>query len=147
MRLLPARYCEYMAPPIAATVRPSSACAAGDAPAATTSPAPSLPTGMLWPRRAAMLGMARSGMRAVATGRSAVPVTCTVDKSAGPSSRPMSDGLMGVACTWISTSSGPGVGTGVGSRLICSVPSGWTRERSCSAVVGMAVVVVMARFR
>ena len=52
-----------------------------------------------------MPGMARSGIRAVATGRSAVPVTCTVDKSAGPSSRPMSDGLMGVACTWISTSS------------------------------------------
>ena len=42
---------------------------------------------------------------------------------------------------------GPGVGTGVGSRLICSVPSGCTRERSCRAVVGMAAWVVMARFR
>lgn len=77
----------------------------------------------------------------------AVPLTCTVDKSAGPSSRPMSDGLMGVACTWISTSLGPGVGTGVGSRLSCKVPSGWTSERNCRAVVGMVTVVVMNAFR
>src|SRR5204863_87467 len=39
------RYCEYMAPPRIATVLPISACAAGDAPACTTTPAPSLPTG------------------------------------------------------------------------------------------------------
>ena len=39
------RYCEYMAPPRMATVLPSSACAAGEAPACTTTPAPSLPTG------------------------------------------------------------------------------------------------------
>ena len=87
--------------------------------------------------RAAMPGMARSGMRAWTTGRSAVPVTCTVDRSAGPNSRPMSDGLMGAACIWISTSSAPGVGTGVGSRLTCRVPSTCTSERSCRAVTGM----------
>ena len=40
------RYCEYMAPPTMATVLPISACAAGDAPAWTTTPAPSLPTGI-----------------------------------------------------------------------------------------------------
>ena len=39
------RYCAYMAPPIIATVLPSSACAASDDPASTTTPAPSLPTG------------------------------------------------------------------------------------------------------
>src|SRR5690242_16797747 len=39
------RYCEYMAPPSTATVLPISACAAGDEPACTTTPAPSLPTG------------------------------------------------------------------------------------------------------
>lgn len=71
----------------------------------------------------------------------------TVAVIGGPSSRPMSDGLMGVACTWISTSSGPGVGMGVDSRLICNVPSGWTRERSCNAVVEMVAVVVMHAFR
>ena len=105
------------------------------------------PPACLWPTRAAMPGMARSGMRVVATGRSAVPVTCTVERSAGPSSRPMSDGLMGVACTWISTLVRPRCGHGVDSRLICNVPSGWTRERSCNAVVEMVAVVVMHAFR
>jgi hypothetical protein len=92
---------------------------------------------MLCPKRAAKPGIARSGMRAVTTGRSALPVTFTEDRSAGPNSKPMSDGLIGVACIWISTSSGPGTGTGVGSRLICKVPSGCASERSCSAVEGI----------
>ena len=35
-----------IAPPIAATFLPISACAAGDEPAAITVPAPSLPTGI-----------------------------------------------------------------------------------------------------
>ena len=39
------RYCEYIAPPRIATVLPTSFCAASDVPAATTTPAPSLPTG------------------------------------------------------------------------------------------------------
>src|SRR5689334_20113318 len=39
------RYCEYIPPPAAATTLPSRACAAADSPAATTVPAPSLPTG------------------------------------------------------------------------------------------------------
>src|SRR5438105_3504581 len=38
------RYCEYIAPPRMATVLPISACAAGDAPAWTTTPAPACRT-------------------------------------------------------------------------------------------------------
>jgi hypothetical protein len=59
----------------AATVRPSSACAAGDAPAATTVPAPSLPTGSDWPTRPAMAFISAGGTWARTTGRSAVPPT------------------------------------------------------------------------
>jgi hypothetical protein len=40
------RYCAYMAPPSSATVLPSSAFAASDDPVFTTTPAPSLPTGI-----------------------------------------------------------------------------------------------------
>ncbi len=38
------QYSPYVAPPMNPTVRPSSASASGDDPAATTTPAPSLPT-------------------------------------------------------------------------------------------------------
>src|SRR5262249_45484502 len=41
-----ARYWAYIAPPRMATVLPSSACAAGDDPALSATPAPSLPTGI-----------------------------------------------------------------------------------------------------
>jgi hypothetical protein len=40
------RYCAYIAPPSTETVLPGSTCAASDEPAATTTPAPSLPTGI-----------------------------------------------------------------------------------------------------
>ena len=64
------RYCEYIAPPSMATVLPSSACAAGEAPAATTTPAPSLPTGIDWSEPAGHApSCARSGTCAVTTGR------------------------------------------------------------------------------
>ena len=59
------RYCAYIAPPMIATVLPSSACAAGEAPALTTVPAPSLPTGSDWSARPAMAFMNLSGMRAL----------------------------------------------------------------------------------
>ena len=67
------RCCEYIAPPKAATVLPSSACAAADAPAAITTPAPSLPTGMDTSTRAAIAFISPSGILAVTTGRASVP--------------------------------------------------------------------------
>ena len=113
---LTTRYCEYIPPPAAATTLPSNLCAAGDPPAATTVPAPSLPTGMAVPTRPARPGMAASGMGAVTTGRSADPLAAAAVISAPPNSRPMSDGLIGAASTLMTTSSGPGSGTGTTSR-------------------------------
>ncbi len=89
------------------------ACAAAELPAATTVPAPSLPTGRDCPSRPAMALMARSGTDAVTTGNSAVPEYLAVDMSAAPKSSPMSDGLMGVACTRNTISSAAGSGVGV----------------------------------
>jgi hypothetical protein len=129
-----ARYWAYIAPPSTATVLPSSACAAGDAPAATTVPAPSLPTGRDWPTRAAMLFIARSGTCAVTTGRAGVPETRAVAISAAPNSRPMSDGLMGVASMRTMTSSAAGSGVGTSCSEISSSPSALMSERSCSPV-------------
>ena len=100
------RYCEYMAPPKSATVLPSSACAAPDDPAATTTPAPSLPTGIDWSTRPAMLFIRLSGMRAVTIGLAAVPEAVAVLMSAAPNSSPRSEGLIGVASTRTTTSSG-----------------------------------------
>ena len=83
-----ARYCEYIEPPNAATVFPSRACAAGERPAATTTPQPSLPVGSDRPRRAAMLRGAPGGTCAVTTGRDALPVARSVFRSAPANSRP-----------------------------------------------------------
>src|SRR5262249_31210880 len=58
------RYCEYIPPPAAATTLPSRARATGDSPAATTVPAPSLPTGIgapPGPARAARGGLGEGG--------------------------------------------------------------------------------------
>src|SRR5450830_1880416 len=82
------RYWAYIAPPMAATFLPSRAWAAAEVPAATTVPAPSLPTGSDCPTRAAMAGMAATGTWALSTGRSGLPAACTVPRSAAPSSRP-----------------------------------------------------------
>ena len=124
------RYCAYIAPPSTATVLPSRACAGADAPAATTTPAPSLPTGRDCPTRAAMLFMSRSGMRAVTTGLAGVPATLAVPMSAAPKSSPMSDGLIGVASMRTTTSSGAGAGVSTLISDSSSSPSGLTRDRS-----------------
>ncbi|MCY1223556.1 hypothetical protein D9M72_356850 [compost metagenome] len=129
-----ARYCEYIAPPMAATVLPSSACAAGDEPALTTTPAPSLPTGIDWSSRAAIEARARSGTVAVTTGRSAVPEATAVLMSAAPKSRPRSDGFIGEASTRITTSWACGSGIGSSCRESSSSPLERTRERSWSAM-------------
>ena len=91
------RYCEYIPPPAAATALPTRACAAGDSPAATTVPAPSLPTSMDVPTRAARPRMAASGMGAMTTGRSADPLATAAAMSAPPNSSPLSEGLWGAA--------------------------------------------------
>ena len=123
LRRLDARYCEYIAPPRIATVLPSSACAAADEPAATTTPAPSLPTGMRlvergrpWPA-SAVRGCSRSrpaGRRCPTLSR----CSCRRRRTAGP----RSEGLIGAASTRTSTSSGPGSGTGRSTSESSSSP-------------------------
>src|ERR1700720_2741390 len=106
------RYCAYIAPPIIATVRPINAFAASDDPVLTTTPAPSLPTGIDSSSRAAMALIAASGTFAVTTGASLVPDAFAVVMSAAPTSSPRSDGLIGEASTRTTTSSAAGSGTG-----------------------------------
>src|SRR5580698_4235745 len=130
------RYCAYMAPPAAATVLPSSACAAGDEPAATTTPAPSLPTGIGMLTRPAMARIAAAGSGAVTTGLSGGPLTAADATSAPASSRPRSEGLIGVASTRTSTSVGPGAATSTVSRESWTVWSDLTSDCSCKAVAG-----------
>ena len=76
------RYCVYIAPPAMPTVFPSRACAADDDPAATTVPAPSLPTGSDLSIRAESPARAPAPNDAVTMGRSGVPATVAVVMSA-----------------------------------------------------------------
>ena len=128
--ILMQRYCEYIAPPKRATVLPSSACAASEEPASTTTPAPSLPAGIDWSTRPAMLLIGPSGMLAVITGFAAVPDCLAVLMSAAPNRRPMSEGLMGAASTRTTTSSGLGAGIGTLTSESSISPLARTRERS-----------------
>src|SRR5271168_5297968 len=79
---LATRYSAYIEPPATATVRPRSAAASGEFPAATTTPAPSLPAGSDLPTRPNRTRSAPSGSGAVTTGRSDVPATDAEAKSA-----------------------------------------------------------------
>src|SRR5256885_4098191 len=124
------RYCEYMAPPRIATVFPINACAAGDAPAWTTTPAPSLPTGNDCSRRPAIAFITAGEMLAVTTGLSAVPDALAVLMSAPPKRSPWSEGLMGEASTRTTTSSGLGSGVGTLASDSSTTPSFFTVERS-----------------
>src|SRR5437764_7506141 len=83
-RTFKVRYCEYIAPPIMATVLPISAFAASDDPVLITTPAPSLPTGMDSSSRPAIARIAPSGTFAVTTGASFVPDAFAVLISAAP---------------------------------------------------------------
>src|SRR4051812_19137691 len=132
---LTTRYCEYIAPPISATVLPSSALAASDDPVLITTPAPSLPTGIDSSSRAAIAFSAASGTFAVTTGCSLVPETLAVDISAGPIRSPRSDGLIGEASTRTTTSSSPGSGVGILASDSSSSPLFFNSERSCSPVL------------
>src|ERR1700731_3074028 len=134
------RYCAYIAPPIMATVLPISALAASDDPVLTTTPAPSLPTGMDSSSRPAIALIAASGTFALMTGASLVPDAFAVDISAAPTSSPRSEGLIGEASTRTTTSSGPGSGVGTSTRDISSSPLFLISERSCSPVLVSALM-------
>ena len=69
----------------------------------TTVPAPSLPTGIDSPRRVERKGSAAAGTFAVTLTPAPLPVVCAAVMSAGPSSRPRSEGLIGVASTLTTT--------------------------------------------
>jgi hypothetical protein len=139
------RYWVYMPPPTTATVLPSRAWAAADVPARTTTPAPSLPTGIDWSTRPATAFSAAGGTVAVTTGLAAGPETLAVLRSAPPNSSPWSDGLMGEASIRTMTSSGFGSGIATVTRDSSRMPSLFTVERSCRPVAGL--VFVMCRLR
>src|SRR5580658_125387 len=125
---LATRYCAYIPGVRVATVFPRSACAS--APAFTTLPAPSLPTGSAWSSRPATPARRAFGTDAVRVGRSAVPPARIVERSAGPSNRPRSDGLIGEASMRTTTSSAAGSGTGTSSSHSASSPLELIFDRS-----------------
>src|SRR6516165_5933230 len=141
-----ARYCEYIAPPAIATTFPTRAWAAADDPAATTVPAPSLPTGSDLSSRAESAPREAPPTEAVTMGRSGVPATVAVFMSALAMRRPRSDGLIGEASTRTNTSLAPGVGTGTSSSESSSLPPDVTNERSARAVSGKSPAMVGASF-
>src|SRR5258705_7321362 len=89
------RYCAYIAPPRIATVFPISACAAGDEPAWTTTPAASFPTGNDCSRRPASAFNTAGEMLAATTGSSAVPEAFAPLMAAPPHRRARSGGVIG----------------------------------------------------
>src|SRR6185503_15991684 len=138
--------CEYIEPLATATSFPMSACAAGDDPALTTVPAPSLPTGMDSSKRALNAGIARSRMLAVRTGLAVAPDCFAVFMSTGPRSRAMSDGLIGVASTRITISSAAGSGVGTETSETSRTPDFLTRDLICRPVsVFDAMVLLLPR--
>src|SRR5580692_2271324 len=137
------RYCAYIAPPIIATVLPISAFAASDDPVLTTTPAPSLPTGIDSSSRPAMARIAASGTCAVITGASLVPDALAVVMSAAPTRRPRSDGLIGEASTRTTTSSADGSAIGTLTSDISSSPFFLISERSCSPVLLSVLITIL----
>ena len=124
----------YMSRPSAATVLPSNAWATSLEPASTTTPAPSLPTGIGWSKRSATIGSSCGGIGALISGLSGVPDDLALLMSAGPKSSPRSDGLMGAASTRRTTSSGPGGGVSMSASESSSRPSLVIVEWSCRAM-------------
>src|SRR5882757_4787466 len=135
------RYCEYIAPPMMATVLPIRALAASDEPVLTTTPAPSLPTGIDSSSRPAMAFIAPCGTFAVITGKALVPEAFAVDISAAPIRSPISDGLIGVASTRTTTSSSAGSGVGMLASDSSSSPLFLSSERSCSPVLPSLILI------
>src|SRR6201996_3447017 len=69
------------------------------------------------------------------TGWSLEPEALTVDRSAAPVRSPRADGLIGVASTRTTTSSGLGSGVGTFTSEISSSPLFLISERSCRPLV------------
>src|SRR5271169_5374861 len=135
------RYWVYIAPPAIPTLLPKRACAADDDPAATTVPAPSLPTGSDLSTRAESARSVSFVSDAVITGRSGVPATCAVVMSAPARRSPKSDGLMGEASTRTNTWLTEGTGVGTSCSDSSSMPCDVTNERSSSALTGKSAVI------
>jgi hypothetical protein len=79
-----------------------------------------------------MAGIAAAGIAAVTTVPSAEPDARAVVRSAGPKSRPRSEGFSGAASTRMMTSSAAGSSTGTLVRDNSSSPQSLIRERSRS---------------
>src|SRR5215475_4582581 len=134
------RYCAYMAPPRMPTTLPRRACAAPDVPAATTTPPPSLPAGIVRPMRPAAA--------CIASGASVARTACTATRasrtivliSARANMTPKSDGLMGAASIRTTTSSGPSAGRAAATRARVTVLSSCTVEWSCQVWVGVIAI-------
>ena len=75
------------------------------------------------------------------TGRSSVPSARKEEMSAGPSNRPISEGLIGAASTLTISSPSPGSPASTGSRLTRRVPSRVIRERSSKPFDGSVVML------
>jgi hypothetical protein len=129
-----------MAPPARATVLPSNAWAASEEPAATTTPAPSLPTAMDSSSRPFNPRSTLGAMGAETVTPAPDPVEVAWVRSAPPISRPRSEGLIGAASTRMTTSSSAGVGIGTSTSERSSVPAPVTRERSCKPEAGSDVM-------
>src|SRR5215471_6216943 len=130
------RYCAYMAPPRMPTTLPRRACAASDVPAATTTPPPSFPAGIVRPMRPAAACIA-SGESIARTACAATRASRTIVLiSARANMTPKSDGLMGAASIRTTTSSGPGAGRAASAKARVTVLSACTVEWSCQVWVG-----------
>ena len=105
----------YVPPAIDATVRPNKACAAAEAPAATTRPAPSWPMATACPTRPAAVANRRGDNCPARRGTPLAPA-CSKAASAPQSICARSAGCSGAACTRTKTSSACGTGTFSGYR-------------------------------
>ena len=97
------------------------ACACSLSPAATTTPAPSLPIGNVWSKRDLIRGNIPLWTGALKVDLSSLNVA--FDRSAGPNIGHISDGLIGDASIFTTISWAFGFGTSISRKLICNSPS------------------------
>src|SRR5947207_1959325 len=75
-----------------------------------------------------------------------LPEIFAVERSAAPVSRPRSEGLIGVASTRTTTSSGPGSGVGTFNSEISSSPLFLINERSCRPLLASLMMFLSISF-